>query len=170
MDARTLFLEAMRHTTAPVAVVTTDGAAGRAGVTVSAVCSLSADPPSILVCIHEMSPVLNIIRRNGCFCVNLLGAEQSHVADSFAGRVARWRDERFACAEWTSAVTGAPVLQAALATLDCALARDISHATHAMLVGEVRNTLVTPGPGLLYVNRGYHSIGAPVPAHAEAFA
>ncbi|EJN02709.1 conserved protein of DIM6/NTAB family [Herbaspirillum sp. YR522] len=170
IDARALFLDAMRHTAASVAVVTTDGPGGRAGVTVSAVCSLSADPPSVLVCIHEKSPVLDIIRRNASFCVNLLGADQSHVADSFAGRIPKWRADRFACADWETAASGAPVLRQALASLDCSLARDVHHATHAVLIGEVGAIHMAPRDGLLYVDRAYRCIGAAAPAHAEVLA
>ena len=49
------FLQGMAHAASTVSVITTDGAHGREGVTVSAMCSVSADPPSLLVCVHHLS-------------------------------------------------------------------------------------------------------------------
>ena len=88
---RDRYLEAMSEAAATVSVVTTDGPAGRAGVTVSAMCSVSADPPTILVCVHHLSPACEAIRENGAFCVNVLGDGQSAISDTFAGRsTTRW--------------------------------------------------------------------------------
>lgn len=167
---RSDFVHAMRLTAASVAVVTTDGDAGRAGVTVSALCSLSADPPSVLVCVHQACLVLPIILANGRLCVNLLTPGQTHVADSFAGRIARWRDDRFACAEWDEEPGGCPALRGAQARLHCSLAQNWLFGSHRVLVGLVRAVDSTSSDGLLYADRSYRTIGLQAPLHQELYA
>jgi flavin reductase (DIM6/NTAB) family NADH-FMN oxidoreductase RutF len=98
-DERTLrrrFLIGMSHAACTVNVVTTDGAAGRHGVTVSAMVSVSADTPqpTLLVCIHHLSPVADALLKNGVFCVNVLREDQAHISDSFAGPSLRFRPRR----------------------------------------------------------------------------
>ena len=80
--------------------------AGRAGVTVSAMASVSAEGPTLLVCVHHKSPAAAAILENGVFCVNVLRDDQSHVADTFAGRLPPGEGGKFACAEWIGGVTG----------------------------------------------------------------
>ena len=115
---RDRYLEAMSEAAATVSVVTTDGPAGRAGVTVSAMCSVSADPPTILVCVHHLSPACEAIRENGAFCVNVLGDEQSIISDTFAGRAPAPGGDKFDCAAWRTLATGAPALDDPLVALD----------------------------------------------------
>jgi flavin reductase len=156
---RGMFLEAMRRAAASVTVVTTGGAAGRGGLTLSAMCSLSADPPAVLVCINQLSPALERIRTNGNFCVNLLGREHKRVAEVFAGQVAELRHDRFACTEWEEGVTGAPMLAHSLAALECVLEDEAVYATHKILIGRVINARVSSRDPLIYLDRSYHEIG-----------
>src|SRR6201996_7752069 len=85
---RTQFLSGMSRAAFCVNVVTTNGPAGRAGVTVSAMSSVSADGdnPTILVCIHHQSRTAAAIVENGVFCINILRDDQSSIADHFGGR------------------------------------------------------------------------------------
>ncbi len=100
------FLTAMSGAVTQVSVVTTNGTAGRFGVTVSAFTSVSADPPLVLVCINRRSPVVKAIEENGCFCVNLLDDRQSTVADCFSGRSDPLTAYDFSCANWRLEATG----------------------------------------------------------------
>mgnify|MGYP000312535334 CR=1 FL=1 len=162
---RDLFVEAMSHAASTVNVVTSDGPAGRAGVTVSAMTSVSADSerPSLLVCIHHRSRACRAILENGVFCVNVLKGDQSEVADIFAGRAAPRHGDRFDCAQWTQAETGAPLLADALVAFDCELKESVRHGTHHIFIGEVADIVIAdPGPPLLYANRAY---GRPVRLH-----
>ena len=159
---RDRFLDAMSQAAAMVSLATTDGPAGRAGVTVSSLCSLSADPPSLLVCVHRKSRAVAAILENRRFCVNLLRQDQSHLSDVFAGRVEA--ADKFACAEWQTLETDSPVLANALAAFDCDLAQHNLWGTHYVLVGEVRDVAcLGVGDPLIYANRAY---GAPVPLSA----
>ena len=133
-----------------VSVVTTDGPAGRAGLTVSAMCSLSADPPSLLVCINRASRAGRIIRINGVFCVNVLASHQAAIARRFAAR-----GDRFLELDWGRFGTGAPVLREAIAVFDCNLTRGADYGTHDILIGVVAETEEREGLPLLYVGRTY---------------
>src|ERR1700752_1253507 len=103
---RDAFIEAMRRAATGVTLVTTDGPAGRFGVTVSAFASVSADPPMLLACINRKSPAAAAIAANGGFCVNVLTAAQSFLADVFAGRSERYAPYDFTCADWQRAEGG----------------------------------------------------------------
>ena len=84
---RSDFINGMSHAACTVNIVTTDGDFGKAGVTVSAMSSVSADTPqpTMLVCVHHLSPAAEKILGNGVFCVNLLRDAQSFISDAFAG-------------------------------------------------------------------------------------
>ena len=82
---RTAFIHAMRGVAASVTVVTTNGKAGQRGATVSAFCSVSADPPTILVCLNKSSGIADAVAENGLFNVNILRNDQAMIARRFAG-------------------------------------------------------------------------------------
>ncbi|MEL6523100.1 MAG: flavin reductase family protein [Pseudomonadota bacterium] len=152
------FLNAMAKAAQSVTVVTTDGPGGRRGVTVTAMCSVSVDAPSptLLVCIHHLSPTCSAILENGVFCANLLGESQAHISDSFAGRSNAKGCDKFACAEWTERVTGAPVLVGALAAFDCRLNQHHRISTHHLFVGGIRSVETSSlNSPLVYHDRHY---------------
>jgi flavin reductase (DIM6/NTAB) family NADH-FMN oxidoreductase RutF len=168
MVNRNRFLHAMRRAASSVAVVTTDGSAGRSGITVSSVCPVSADPPSVLICVNQRSFALGLIRANGCFCVNLLSELQTHVADVFAGRVPEFEADRFACATWRNGPTGAPELMGAVVVLNCAIVSEQLVASHCVLIGEIANIESDQDAPLLYIDRGYCGVGAKIATKAAA--
>lgn len=154
---RTQFLDGMSHAASTVSVVTTDGAAGRAGVTVSAMCSVSADPPSLLVCVHHMSQAAQVILDNGSFCVNVLRDEQSWISDVFGGRRPPPEGEdRFSCAEWQTSDCGAPALADALVVFDCELQKSDRFGSHFVFIGHITGIKSNRhGSPLIYANRAY---------------
>jgi len=152
------FLEAMSLTAATVNIVTTDGPAGRAGVTVSAMASVSADTaaPSLLVCLHRLGSVAPAILKNGVFCVNVLRADQAHISDVFAGRVRTEDGDRFSCAEWATLMTGAPRVVDPLVAFDCRLTHSELMGTHHVMFGAVADIFIARhGLPLIYANRAY---------------
>lgn len=163
------FRLAMRRPANAVAVVATGRQGARAGVTLTAVCSLSDDPPSVLACIYRQSAALEPIRRNGFFSVNFLGARDADLAATFAGRSGLQGEARFSAGDWRILATGAPVLASALAGFDCLLDREIDSPTHAVLFGRVAAVWMRPetnqppqGRGLVYSEGGFGSF-APLP-------
>ncbi|UDQ91268.1 flavin reductase family protein [Xanthobacter autotrophicus] len=157
-----LFRDAMRRMASGVAVIATDGPAGRAGLTVSSLASLCMEPPSVILCIHEQSNALKVIEANGVFVANVLAHHQSHVSDTFAGQVPQFRDDKFACADWRAAQSGAPVLDGALMSFDCRLATHHAYGTHRIVVGAVTavHGLEDEAEPLLYANRAYRRLTA----------
>ena len=161
------FIAGMSRAAATVSIVTTDGPAGRAGVTVSAMSSVSADgdAPTLLVCVHHLSPVAATVLANGCFAVNVLRSDQTHISDTFAGR-RKDAGDRFACAGWVPMATGAPRVADPLVAFDCTVQSAERVGTHHIFIGAVREThLSAAGTPLVYANRAY---GAPTRLIAPA--
>src|SRR6202042_2096379 len=102
------FSEAMGRLGAAVHMGTPAGPAGKSGFTATAVCSVSDQPATLLVCLNRGSSSAPILTQNGVFCVNTLGASEEKLADLFAGRSPVHRSERFNAGEWISLKTGAP--------------------------------------------------------------
>lgn len=152
------FREAMGRTASGVTVITTDGEAGKGGVTVSSLCSLSMEPPSVLFCLNKGSRVLSTLLGNGVFAANILAHHQHRVADSFAGLIAEFRDDRFAVAEWDALHTGSPVLREALCRFDCKIAGVFEFGTHHIIAGEVLALESLDNKPLIYSNRAYHKL------------
>ncbi|MDP6951599.1 MAG: flavin reductase family protein [Alphaproteobacteria bacterium] len=160
MALRSDFLNAMSLAASTVTIVTTDGVAGRAGLTVSAMASVSADMarPALLVCIHHKSAAGKVLRRNGTFCVNLLASDQSALSDAFGGRGG---GDKFAAADWTTGTTGAPRLSGALATFDCAVTDSQLVGTHFVIFGAVESAVADLARmPLLYGRRSYQQLAA----------
>jgi flavin reductase (DIM6/NTAB) family NADH-FMN oxidoreductase RutF len=157
------FLQGMAEAATSVTLVTTDGPAGRFGVTVSAFASVSADPPMLLACINRKSPAAAAIVSNGGFCVNVLSAAQRYLAEVFAGCSERFAPYDFGCADWERA-KGGWCLRDSVASFACALDRDVAAGTHQILIGRVLETQRAAPPcvgSLVYARRAY-SIAQPI--------
>ncbi len=153
------FRDVLRHFPAGVTVVTVMTPEGRRGMTVSAFASVSPSPPLVAVILdshHSLHPLLDQGVTEG-FAVNILAEDQAELSQRFA--FVKDQD-RFAVGSWGEAETGAPVLEEALAWLDCRLYDKLRAGTHTIFVGEVVASRVgrpeeTP---LVYWNRGYRRI------------
>ncbi|MFK8252724.1 flavin reductase [Ancylobacter terrae] len=155
----THYRNAMARLGAAVNIVTTDGPAGRNGFTASAVCSVTDSPPTLLVCLNLGSSTRPAFERNGVLCVNTLAGGHVPLSNRFGGRTPA--DERFALGDWTTAVTGAPVLVGALEAFDCRIVNRVDVGTHAVLFCEV--VALIEGPtreGLVYFDRRYLAVNA----------
>jgi flavin reductase (DIM6/NTAB) family NADH-FMN oxidoreductase RutF len=145
------FRAAMRELAAGVTIVTAGTADGRRGLTATAVCSVSADPPTLLVCVNRSTEGHAAIAQSRAFCVNVVGAEQRSLAERFAGRDGTHGAERFAFGRWDRLVTGVPVLGDAVAAFDCRVIEALSWTTHTIFIGAVAATRVSPArPSLIY--------------------
>jgi flavin reductase (DIM6/NTAB) family NADH-FMN oxidoreductase RutF len=157
-DLRAAFVEGMSRAATFVAVATTDGEGGRAGVTVSSLTSVSADgeQPSLLVCINRQSPAATAILQNRAFCANLLAESQQAIANLFAGRSDADRAERFDRTAWEAGNLGQPILAGATAAFECRLATALLWETHHIIVGRVASVrLSEDASALLYGQRAY---------------
>ena len=157
------FLAGMSAAACTVNIVTTDGVAGRFGVTVSAMASVSADGdrPTLLTCINERSASAEGILRNGVFCLNILRADQSLISDNFGGRVSPQFADKFDCAEWMDNPSGSPRIADCLVAFDCRLISGEKIGTHYVFIGAVNHVFTSrTGQPLIYANRSY---GVPLP-------
>ncbi|PLX37169.1 MAG: 4-hydroxyphenylacetate 3-monooxygenase [Hyphomicrobiales bacterium] len=156
---RQTFRDAMSRYGGSVHVVTTDGPAGRAGITVTAACSVSDAPPTVLVCVNHGSPANATIKANGCFCINTLAAGAEPIADAFAGRGGLSVDARFGLGVWDVLETGAPVLSAARVAVDVRVDQVVEADTHSIIIGRVVDaTLGDEGGALLHIDREYRTL------------
>jgi flavin reductase len=155
-DLRGQFLDGMSRAAFCVNVVTTDGPAGRAGVTVSAMSSVSADgnSPTVLVCIHHQSRTAAAIVENGVFCINILRDDQSDIADRFGGREFGDAD-KFAHGRWVGGDTRAPRLADAVVAFDCRVLSAERVGTHHIFIGAVNSVTMGFGTALIYADRAY---------------
>jgi flavin reductase len=154
-----MFREGMSNFVAAVSVVTTDGPAGKAGFTATAVCSVSDAPPTLLVCLNRKSGSGPILQANQVFCVNTLSGEDEPVSDMFAGRTGAVKDARFVTGIWSTLKTGAPVLDSAVAAFDCRVVEIRTMGSHNVIFGAVVDVrLNAANPALIYHNRAYKRV------------
>jgi flavin reductase (DIM6/NTAB) family NADH-FMN oxidoreductase RutF len=153
------FKLSMRHLAGAVSVVTVGDGQDRTGFTATSVSSFSTEVPSVIVSVNRASSSWPVLQRYGCFCVNVLAADQQQLAQSFAGFDGRKGTERFGNARWYRLRTGAAVLENALTVLDCKLEMAFHHHSHAILIGHICAIEVRQGIGpLLYWHGGYHEL------------
>jgi len=154
------FREAMARLGAAVNVITTDGPAGRHGMTASAVCSVTDAPPILLLCVNRSNDSHDVIAANGVLCVNTLTHRQQSLSPIFAGLSdTDSQDQRFNAGHWQTLATGAPVLREAAASFDCRVSRRIEVNTHSVFFCEVKAiSLGAENEGLVYFGRKYHRV------------
>lgn len=155
-EAQQNFRNAMSQLAAAVNVITTDGPAGKAGFTASAVCSVTDHPPTLLVCLNRNASVYDTFKTNKVLCVNTLGQHHTTLSNTFGGKTPMV--ERFEKATWHYLCTSSPVLDDAVVAFDCKITDISSVGTHDVLFCEVLETKLGTGHGLIYFDRAYHGL------------
>jgi flavin reductase len=155
----------MRLLAGAVSIITSAHGGRRYGMTATAVCSVTADPPTVLVCINKLATTHGILAKSKVFCVNVLRAEDWELSSTFSGATSG--EGRFKSRDWTRLATGAPVLIDALVSFDCRVVKKVTHGTHGIFLGQVEQVLVgKPGKPLLYSEGQYAKLasrGEPLP-------
>lgn len=156
---QTQFRQAMAHLAAAVNIVTTEGPHGKLGITVTAVCSVTDTPPTVLVCVNQRSAAHDIFKNNGVVAVNVLAGEQSQLAQHFAGATKVPMEERFSWDIWDDN-TDAPTLRDARVALVGRIRDTYSRGTHTVMFVEI-DSIRTRGEaeGLIYDSRDFHRVG-----------
>ncbi|OBZ92420.1 4-hydroxyphenylacetate 3-monooxygenase [Pararhizobium polonicum] len=153
------YRDAMSRLAGHVHIVTAAHEGVQRGVTITAACSVSDDPATLLVCINGANPRNGIFTASGSFALNLLGADQMDLAHVFSGRNNVDPSARFSHGTWEELKTGAPILREAVAAFDCRLIDIKTVATHIVLFGEVvAVTLGAQKPALVYLDRDYRTL------------
>lgn len=148
------FKTALRGVAGACSVITVGTGEELSGLVLTTAVSLSVDPPLILACINRASSSFPLLRRHGCFGWNSLGAGHQPVAERFSGFHGEKGAERYAGADWDTAITGARLLRGAPVACDCTVEEIIERATHAIVIGHVRALRSTPGAGALIYRDG----------------
>lgn len=151
------YRQAMSRMAAAVHIITSDGPAGRAGFTASAVCSVSDEPPTLLVCLNRSASVHAAFGTNGVLCVNVLAPGHETLSTLFGGKTPM--DERFASADWGRLLTGAPVLDDAATAFDCRISQVTTVGSHDVLFCTVMALRSRAScAALMYFGRQYHGL------------
>src|SRR6266571_2710640 len=127
-----------------VTVVTTLDADRPQGITVNALSSVSLDPALVMVALDRRRFITPTVRSVGRFAVSVLAEDQQALSDCFAGADVTPGREAFCGAAWTRGPTGLPLLDGALATLECTVVQTFSAGDHDLFIGRV-DSLDAPG-------------------------
>ena len=148
------FKTGMRHLAASVTLITTRLRELRGGLTATAVCSVSAEPPQLLVCVNKTASAHDPIGDAGFFCVNVLSPQHRKIAERFAGMDGVEGDDRFLdMGDWSTLSTGAPVLKGCPVSFDCRLVTRVAAGTHTIYIGEIVDLTLDPAAvALLYAD------------------
>src|SRR5471030_1291772 len=139
------FKKGMRHLAASVTLITTRHRDLRGGLTATAVCSVSADPPQILVCVNKSASAHDTIGEAGFFCINILAPDHRKIAERFLD-----------LGEWSTLTTGAPVLKGCPVSFDCKLVTEVSAGTHTIYIGQIVDLALDPDAhALLYADGNF---------------
>ena len=154
-EIRAQFVAAMRWNATSVNVITTAGRSGRFGITVSAFNPVSTEPPTLLICVNRRSPACRAIGSNSKFAVNILNESQSFVSETFAGRSSTQSPFGFGCCSWLAGEAGMPLVQDAVASLECVLEALHEVRSHMLFIGRVVSVQCSEHLPLLYSCRRY---------------
>jgi len=153
------FRAAMGSFAAGVTVITTlDGEGAPQAVTATAFSSVSLSPPLLLVCIAKRTRTYRPLLMKGSFAVNILRAEQEWLSARFASSVV----DRFASVAWRAGrVTGCPIIDGALVSLECEVVEVHSGGDHDIFLGSPQSVQVQDGAPLVYWRGNYSSLPPP---------
>lgn len=155
------FLTAMSSLAATVCVIAAESPTGdRTGITATAVCSLSTEPPQLVACVNRSSSLAKVLGGTGWFSVNILAGHQEPVAATFAGRTGKSGSERFDD-DWSRHTTGAPVLAGAAGVCVCHVSNSLHQASHLVLIGRVLDVILPadgPPDPLMYHMRRFTTV------------
>jgi len=139
---RTLYLKRMRNVPGAVAIIGTALKGVRGGLAATAWSSLSADPPSMLVCVNQSASAHDMIVGSGVFTINQLASSHDETVAIFSNRRGLQGDNRFLADEWMTGSTGAPVLTSAVTAFECRVVKHVIHETHSIFIGQVEAIFV----------------------------
>ncbi|HZZ01245.1 MAG TPA: flavin reductase family protein [Candidatus Baltobacteraceae bacterium] len=153
------FKHAMRHVPTGVTVVTSFKDGEPRGITVNAFASVSADPPTLLICINRAARSYLYIAASGVFCVNVLAGNQHELAERFSGKI---RDRQFEGVPYGVGETGAPVLEGTIAHFECSVSQEHHAGSHSIFLGRVVACVARAATPLGYFNGGFRDFGIEV--------
>jgi flavin reductase (DIM6/NTAB) family NADH-FMN oxidoreductase RutF len=153
-------LLAMRRLARSVTVISCCDGDQRFSMSATAVDSLSTEPPSLLICINRGSSIFPPLEAGADFCVNLLAAQQQHIAIDCSGRLKG--EDRFSTGNWQTSADGVPYLHDAQASLICRQDGRFDYGTHTVFIGKLLEVKMSGEiDPLVYVDGAYTTAAAP---------
>lgn len=132
-------------------ITTRDRTGAAHGLTVSAFCSVSLDPPLVLVCVDKRTGSHAAFLESNVFIVNVLRENQRHISQQFAAKIA----DKFECIDCQIGIDGVPLIAEALVNLECRLVNQYDGGDHTIFIGQIENSNVCDGKPLLYFDGAY---------------
>jgi 3-hydroxy-9,10-secoandrosta-1,3,5(10)-triene-9,17-dione monooxygenase reductase component len=131
------FRQVMGHFATGISVVTTFDGERPQGITVNAFSSVSLDPPLVMVALDRARFITPMVRSSGRYAVSILGADQQALSDCFAHAPVSPGREEFCGAAWHPGKTGLPLIDGAIATLECTVVETFGAGDHDLFIGRV---------------------------------
>jgi flavin reductase (DIM6/NTAB) family NADH-FMN oxidoreductase RutF len=148
------YRQALRKFASGITVVTVAEPGGFHGMTASSFAAVSLIPPQVLVCLEKTTRTRGLVLDARAFAVNLLADHQEGVARSFSQPGSKPFDEL----KYKIGQTGAPLLEGAIAWIECAIAQVLDAGDHDVVIGEVVSCERRDGHPLVYFDRAYRSL------------
>ncbi|HEV3473618.1 MAG TPA: flavin reductase family protein [Actinomycetota bacterium] len=149
------FRQALSRFASGVTIVTVVASDELHGMTASSFASVSLDPPRVLVCLDKSSHTRSLLERSGMFAVNILSADQEPISRAFAHA----GPKPFEDLSYKRGSNGSPLLDGALAWIECTTAEVVDGGDHDIVIGDVTACSSADGDPLIYFARGYRSLG-----------
>ena len=131
------FRAVMGHFATGISVVTTYDGEKPAGITVNAFSSVSLDPALVMIALDRRRFITPMVRVAGRYGVSILGADQQALSDCFAHAPVSPGREDFCGAQWHAGPTGLPLIDGAIATLECTTVETFTAGDHDLFIGRV---------------------------------
>lgn len=158
------FRAAMARFPGAVTIVTAragSGPAARRDITATAVCSVTADPPSLFVCLNRQTGTCAAVASTGRFNLNLLPGDGGPLALHFAGAGGVTGADKFTTGNWHDDPDGTPTLNDAALTFCCTVTETLQAGSHSIFIGQITSLTHGTGPALIYAQSGFHRL-API--------
>lgn len=153
-----MFKQSMRCLAGGVCIVATNCDGEWHGLTMTAVCSMTMDPPSLIACVNRDAGAHDAMRTTRRLSVNMLSHDHIGLAELFSSKRVKG-PERFDETKWIGMASGVPALVDALAVLDCEVVRDLEVGQHSVFICEVKNVRLWPdGSPLVHFNREFCAV------------
>ncbi|MEZ5798690.1 MAG: flavin reductase family protein [Paracoccaceae bacterium] len=152
------FRSAMARFPGAVTIITALHGTERRGITATAVCSVTAEPPSLLVCVNRKTGTCAAIEAGGHFVVNLLADPATPLALRFAGADGATGAGKFDLGQWSADAQGLPVLDEALVSISCKVAESVQTGSHMVFIGQITQIRHGSGLPLVYEQARFHRL------------
>ena len=152
------FRAAMARFPGAVTIITARHGTERRGITATAVCSVSAEPPSLLVCVNRKTGTCAAIHESRVFNVSLLPDPASPLAIRFAGAEGVTGEDKFSQGHWIEDARGLPLLDEALIGFSCDVTEMVNAGSHTVFIGEIMEIRLSEGAPLVYEQSRFHRL------------